>query len=526
MNTDTPTENKKSWLQVFIGITGGIIGIIGFFLLGYSAFILLNKTESQKISEFLPAENLQFFLHHTSTIENTSISETLERSFPNLLPKNGIFAVYVFPEQDNIPMFFRIESEKKDTPYPQDLYCETIHSYWICANPEQKSGVITLVDSIKNNASPLSLQKEFLEMQNSIASHQQTTEKKESDVIFFGNTQFFIEQSWEKFQFLFPLETKESILTLLTFAQENSPYIAGSISDSNFLIMLEKKQKGEIFKTPLSKYNFSSDFLSPETDRYLLIKKPEIIWNTFFPLFEKKSLDTSFITQSSLEKYFESSLVKKTIHLDFTTDVLPLFAGDVLWAEEKNLSSVFYSLPKESITQELFSRFAEEVENIAISSVPKKVSHTLQDGTTIYEVFSNEENMKEEKKSDDTGEQIIFTNTNPETDGQYTIGITRKDTFFMISESKKFLDHFWDLSNPGSNFTFSNKKNTFLSFGYQKRPEENPPIRSIEMSGSETSSHIIFSGNVVWNEAFSIQKTKASTEKEIRLTTPENSEKN
>ncbi len=452
-------SEKKSWSGIFWGISGGFIGILGVFLLGYSLFSVVSKTESQKISEILPAKNLQFFLTYTKNDEKTSPEETfLSSLFPELLLKNGVLVSYSsqegLEEKNN---FLWIELVQENIPAPQKLYCEAQSDYWFCAKPEEKTEVFVIIDQIKNNAPPLSIQKEFLDAQSFF--------EKEDVFTFFGTTHFFVNTFLKNFNFLLPEEIQHSVFVFLQFGSDHSHYTAGKFSNGKIFLAIQKENTGKIFGSELSQYNFSSDFLSNSVDRYLAIQKPEIVWNTFFPLFEKEHIDTSFVAQASVEKYFSSSLLKKNVDIDFSSEIFPLFAGDVLWAEDAISSAVFYSLPKKSISEKVFESFSAIIDTIAKESVPLKVGHLLQDGTMIYEVFSNEENLMHKKESDKNGEKVVFTNTNPETGEKYSVGIINRDTFLMISDGEKFLHQFWEISEKGSSFSFPKNSNTFFSFG-------------------------------------------------------------
>ncbi len=509
-SSESKTPIKNSVIAVF-----GIIFLIGgIALLGYSAYTLFNKSNAQEISEILPTKDLKLvFLKNEQEGQKSTEMKFLEKVFPNLVPKSGVIAVY--SDINNKTQAVRIEEKEGETPAPKGLYCEESTGYWFCADTKNKSRIIQIVGQIQEKSPALIGKKEFQIAQQNF---------KNEEIHFFGKTSFLSAIIWENSHQLVDSKLKEGVFHLLDFFAEKSQYSWGTLSKGEFTLFTQKE--GKYFSHLISKYDISEYFLDPSTDRYFLMKKPKIAWDAIFSAFDAQHISTEFLSKKALEKSFSTFFVGVSQHgqvsLNFKDDILPLFEGDVLWAENPEGSAIIYSLPKKSISEEIFQKFAHATEKIAQWSVPVKVGHALKDGTMVYEVFPNTENISLDNAKSENGEKMIFTNT----EKPVVLGTVIQDTFLMVSNNQKFLDHFWALTGGETAFEFPTAKNTFFSFGFRKRAEENTPLTFAHISGREESETFVVSGKIDWNPDFQTEDEllKAQAEQEAINATPQNPE--
>ena len=485
----------QSKTKTILWTTGGIFFLIaGIFLLGYSGYIVSQKKESQKISEILPFQDLEFIVfkntYTTQKEEQRFLGPLLSPLFTNM--KKGAVAVY--PNNT----FIQIEKNTDEQQTKLNLYCEVAKGYQFCSSLDKKEGILSLIDNIQKNSPVLA---EFSAFQE---AERRKTVQPDTGVDIFGKTSFAVEMFWKEAKNFIPEDMQEGVLTSLSRIQENSPYISGNIQSEDFSLFLLKQESNTIFQQDISQYDISEYFIHPSADRYFFSKKPKILWDTLFSSFSEKDLSTAFVTKKVLREsfstFFSHNENQGKISLDFKKDILPLFEGDILWAENPKGSMIIYSLPKKSITSEVFQKFSTTVEQIAQWSIPLKLGHTLKDGSTIYEVFPNTENISIQKSEDKNGKKIIFSNN----EAKKSLGVVQQDTFLMISNETQFLDHFWNLS--GGKFIFplfaEHSQETFLSLGFSQRETENTPFRFIEISGKEYPEYFEISGNMKWNTIF------------------------
>ena len=493
-------EEKKSTL--IWGIAGGIFSLFGVLLLSYTGYILFSKSESQKISELLPTQDLEFVLFSAhSANHKSSEKEFFTQLFSPLFSgnKEEVVAVYSNDEVIVISEFNAGEKKENSENSSNTQYCENIQGYNFCAQPKHSTRVVSLIDSIKKNAPALQKDDYFV-----AAQKQLSPENNNPEFYFFGKTPFVKNLIWEHTQHFLDDDIKEGIFDTLEIIQEKSPYITGNIHNQNFTLLFAKSDKTTIFSNIISEYDISEYFIHPSVDRYLLVKKPKVLWDSLFLSLGAKNMSTEFLTKKavshSFSTFFTGVSQQGEVSLQFQKDILPLFEGDILWAQSPTGNAILYSLPKKTITSQVFEKFSQTTEKIAQWSLPVKVGHTFKDGTTVYEVFPNEENISIERDDDENGTKTVFTNTQ----AQKTLGVVQRDTFLMVANDTNFLDHFWNLQGEKSAFSFQNAKNDeyFFSLGFQKRETEKSPILSAEIYGKELPESFQISGKIQWNADF------------------------
>jgi hypothetical protein len=500
-------------------------------LAGAGAFFFWKKNAGfQQIAEIIPEKGLEFVLVNGGEKNLSAFAFSPEKKeFYSLLPllsKKGVILSYSSFRSDIGSSFLLVEPEKKEFVPPKGVYCENFQFFSFCAADSQKDAVFGIIDAIKNDASPFSENAEWKKVQPSFSGSY--------DMFFFGKTDFLLNQVEEGSQNFLDPQQARAFQKMRLFGEEKTPFFSGKISDENLYFSLEKKESTIFFPLSNSVGVIDSKMVSFSADRYFFFKNPEKIWNSFFSLFEELNIENALTFQASLKESAASFLGLSSPYdgklIDFDTQIFPLFTGDIFWqsgAEEKH---IIYSLPSSSIAESVFTTFSVAIDDIIKWSIPMKVPHVLEDGTTVYEVFPNDKSMVHREENEKNKKMILFKNIDPNTQKDFSVALAQKASFLLFSDQEDFLEVFLEKKTQKKKntlFPVIDKEKAFFSFGYKKRADENLAVDFLHIFAEEKDNAFVFSGKIQWNPGFFLEKKSAqeSTQEENLENNSENKTK-